>query len=412
MNDARRIAITGLGAVSPFGLGVPLFWDSILAGKSAVRPIEGFDATVFRSGLGAEVPRAIYQDEALRARAGNPEEDATFFSMLAAREALEDAGLAGASNSDNRIGCVIGTLCSGARNLEKYGRAFMFDQGSRPPSGESPESIVVSYQLDFLTRALNLGGPSALISTACASTTDAIGHAADLIRNGDCERVLVGGGDVIGEVVHGGFNSVFSITPTQPKPFDRSRDGFVIGEGAGMMVLETLDAARARGARIYGEVCGYGLSNTAFHLTATSDDGSGESLAVRRALEDAGISADKVDYVNSHGTATAHNDATEARALASIFGACERKVLVNSIKPMIGHCMGAAGIFEAICTVLAVYDGIVPPTLNSAGDEEGPGFQLVTGTAVQHKLRYAISESFGFGGACSCVVIGAPNLAS
>jgi 3-oxoacyl-[acyl-carrier-protein] synthase II len=399
-----------MGAVSPFGLGIPLFWRSLVAGESAVRPVESFDASVFRGKQAAEVPRSVYQDRALRESVGNPEEDATFFAMVAAREALQDAGLTAPFTATDRVGCVIGTLCSGARNLEKYGRAFMFDNGIQPASGESPESIVVSYQLDFLARALNLCGPSALISTACASTTDAIGHAADMIRYGECTLALAGGGDVLGEVVHGGFNSVFSITTSLPKPFDRSRDGFVIGEGAGIVVLESLAAARARGARIYAEVLGYGLSNTAFHLTATSEDGTGEGLAVRRALQDARISAEQIDYVNAHGTATAHNDSTETRALTALFGARTSKVLVNSIKPMIGHCMGAAGIFEAICTMLAVYYGMVPPTLNTTADEVGDAFELAVGTAVQRQLRYALSESFGFGGACSCVVVGAAAL--
>lgn len=405
MKSSDAIVVTGIGVVSPFGLGAKLYWDSLVDGVSAVRPVESFDATPFRGKVAAEVPRAIYESTELRELVGNPEEDSAYFAALAAREALLDAGLPLRFSDEDQVGCVLGTLCGGVRNQERYCRAFLFEEGARPATGGSPESIIVSHQLNYLVERFNLTGPSSLISTACASTTDAIGMGMDLIRNGECQRVIVGGGDVLGEVVHGGFNSVFSITPTYPRPFDETRDGFAIGEGAAMMVIESLASAQARGARIYAVLPGYGLSNTAFHLTATSDTGEGEGLAVKRALADAGLMPSDVDYVNAHGTATPHNDATEAKAIRSVFQEHAPNVRVSSIKPMIGHCMGAAGAFEAVATVLTVYHGCIPPTINTAGDQPDITFNLVKDKAVHVPVRHAISESFGFGGACSCIVV-------
>ena len=409
MSQKRRVVVTGIGAVSPFGMGAGLFWNSLLDGVSAIRPVESFDASPYRGKVAAEVPRSIAQDETLAARYGNPQETATLYATMAAQEALQDASLPLVFPSEARVGCAIGTLCSGARNLEKYGHAFVYDGGALPEGGGPPDSIVVSYQLNHLTGHFNLTGPSTLISTACASSTDAIGFAFDAIRNGDCDTMLAGGGDILGEVVHGGFNAVFSITTSTPRPFDRERDGFAIGEGGAFIVMESLDSALKRNARIYGEVLGYGLSNSAYHLTSTSKDGEGEGLAIRRALAEARLEPAQISYINAHGTATSANDSTETHSIHAIFGDHAPNLYVSSIKPMIGHCMGAAGIFEAIATILTVHHDEVPPTINTAGNEEGMRFKLVKEKAVKTPVQYALSESFGFAGACSCVVIGKYN---
>lgn len=406
MDQGRRVVVTGMGAISPFGRGVELFWTSLLAGRSAVRPVEGFDASLYRGKIAAEVPREAYADPALRERLGNPQERATLFAAIAVEEALADAGLPPVFASSERAGCAIGTLCSSGGNLREYGRAFLFEGGAIPEQGGAPQATVVAYQLDHLTAQFNMTGPSTLISTACASSTDALGFAFDAIRNGDCDIMLAGGGDVVDEIVHGGFNAVYSISTSIPRPFDQRRDGFAIGEGGAMMVLESLDSARRRGATIYAEILGYGLSNSAFHMTSTSKDGAGEGLAVRRALQDAGVASAQIDYVNAHGTATGPNDATETRFLSELAQEGGGKLMVSSIKPMIGHCMGAAGIFEAIATVLTVRHDRIPPTINTEGDEPGIGFRLIKNQMAEAPVEYAISESFGFAGACSCVVVG------
>ncbi|NNN04930.1 MAG: beta-ketoacyl-[acyl-carrier-protein] synthase family protein [Elusimicrobia bacterium] len=403
----RRVVATGLGTVSPFGLGIEAYWNALLRGESAVRPIERFDAGAYRSRLGAEVPRSIYDDEALRKACGGPAEDSAFFMALAADEALRDARVGPTFTDADRAGCVLGTLCASAREMMMIGRAYL--ETGPAPSAELIDSARPGYQLQFVADRYNLTGPTSLVSTACASSTDALGYAFDLIQLGECDRALAGGGDVLVESIHGGFNSMFALTTEAPRPFDRDRDGFCIGEGAGAVYLESLDSARARGAGIYAEILGYGLSNTAHHLTATSEDGAGEALAIRRALDAAEISPDSIDYINTHGTATRYNDATEIRAVQAVFGSRSSAILANSNKSAIGHCMGAAGALEALSTILVLKNGAVPPTPFTRGNADGMNMDMVRGVARRRDIRHALSQSFGFGGACSCIVLGRWN---
>ena len=449
----RRVVITGMGAVSCFGLGVDALWSGLRSGRSGQARIQAFDGSGYRSPYAAEVPVDILQREDLALLAGEPEEAATLLASLAAHQAFADAGMLGLPK--RAAGCVVGTLCSSSQVFERYCRQFMardvasragkvaacdasaleraaagqmvlepregVQQGAQPPDGDvwlpaddsmvfpDPDRAVVSFQLEHLVQHFGLQGPSTLISTACSSSTDAIGCAADMIRNGEAPMMLAGGADILTEVVHAAFNAVFSITNGTARPFDASRCGFFIGEGAGMLVLEELEHALARGATIHGEVLGYGLSNTAFHLTATSDDGSGEALSVARCLTDAGVSADEIDYINAHGTATRHNDLTETRAIRSLFSTSLGRLAVSSIKPNIGHCMGASGALEAIATLCCIKEDFIPPTLNSSGDLDA-GLRIVVGAGLPHVTRYAISQSFGFGGACSSLLLGKAGL--
>ncbi len=399
----RRVAVTGLGAVSAFGLGVARFWAALTASQCASAPIRRFDATKYRAGLAAEIPEALLQREDLQAASGHPLEDATLLATLAACEALKDAGLHEAPKSD--FGCVVGTLCASARLFEDY--CVQFVRGQTDDSQyPDVEACVASYQLEHLVHHFGLEGPSTLVSTACSSSTDAIGCATDMVRSGAATAMLAGGGDILAELAHAGFNTVFSLTQDVARPFDSRRTGFFIGEGAGMLVLEDMAHARQRGARIYAEVLGHGLSNAAHHLTATSKDGLGESLAILRCLEDAGIPPDAVDHVNAHGTATPHNDATEALALRRVFGSSLHQITVTSIKAQIGHCMGASGALEAVATVKAIEQGCIPPTLHSRGDLD-PLVQVALANQ-RRPLRCALSQSFGFGGASSAVLFGAP----
>lgn len=399
----RRVVITGMGVVSPFGVGVECYWQGLRSGQSALRTITGFDAARYRSAQGMEVPAEVYRDREACAACGSPYEDSAYFLSLAANEALGGAGVGPVFDDADRVGCVLGTLCAGTQNFMKVAGAYA--AGEVPDEACPVDGTLVHYQLDFLARRHNLTGPSSLVSTACASSTDAIGYAFDLIRHGECDSALAGGADVLTEPIHGGFNALFSITTNRPRPFDRDRDGFVIGEGGGLFYLETIESAQARGADILAEVLGYGLSNTAFHLTATSEDGTGEALSIRRALEDAGLRPDEVDYINTHGTATRHNDATEILAINTVFGAHAPRIAANSIKAAIGHCMGAAGVMEALSTVLAIKHQEIPPTPFTEGNEGGLVMALVAGEARKVPIRFAVSESFGFGGACSCLVL-------
>ncbi|OGH01504.1 MAG: hypothetical protein A2600_11995 [Candidatus Lambdaproteobacteria bacterium RIFOXYD1_FULL_56_27] len=404
------VVVTGMGVVSPFGLGRNTFWENLIQGRSAIRPIEVFDAAAYKSSLGAEIPSGIRNNLSLRNQAGSPEEDATFYAYLAAEEALSDAGL-GKSELENlgaQAGLMVGTLCSSSRNYEILGRKYF--QGDL--NGQTPVSVaptLVAYQLAHLADRLGISGPASLSSTACASGTDALGFALDLIRLGRCELVLVGGGDIISEVIHAGFNSVFSITQDCLRPFDKNRSGFAIGEGAAFLVFESYRSAKARGANIYAEVAGYGSSNSASHLTATSKDGSGEARAIFRALADADCLKEQVDYVNAHGTATIHNDRSETLALQSVFEAHSPHLAVSSIKSMIGHCMGAAGALEAVATVLSIHQGVIPPTINFQEREDYCKLDLVTNDARKMQVRSALSNSFGFAGNNASILFTQPQ---
>jgi len=403
MAKLRRVVCTGLGAVSCFGRGVETFWSGLVAHRSGQAEISLFDASIYRSNLAAEVPQALRDARDIFEAAGSPKEEATLLATLAAQEALADAGFADTPKTD--FGCVIGTLCSSSRLFERYGRQFSqasADHAAYPDI----DACTVAYQLEHIVGHFGMEGPATLVSTACSSSTDAIGCAMDFIRGGEADVMLAGGGDILCEMVHAGFNSVFSITKDHSKPFDAARSGFFIGEGAGILVLEALDHALARGARIYAEVLGYGLSNTAYHLTATSEDGVGEALAIERCLQDAGVSPSDVQYVNAHGTATQHNDVTEAKALRHVFGDSLDQLLVTSIKANVGHCMGASGALEAIATIKCIAEGFIPPTLNSAGDLDA-GIPVLFGQGAARETRYALSQSFGFGGASSAVLFGA-----
>lgn len=400
---SNRVVVTGLGAVSCFGLGVNEFWQGLVSGVSGQARIKSFDASNYRSGFAAEVPHNLFEQPDLLSLAGNPQESATFLATLAAHEAFSDAGLIDVQKKG--AGCVIGTLCSGSKVFETYGRLFNKLPIKSDEQFPDPDCCLVPYQLEHIGRHFGLDGPSTLISTACSSSTDAIGYAADYIKTGEANLMLAGGADVLSEVVHAGFNTVFSITNDKSRPFDKTRSGFFIGEGAGMLVLERLDHALARGAKIYAEVFGYGLSNTAYHLTATSEDGTGEALAIERCLTDAGISSDQIDYINAHGTATEHNDLTETKALKLIFKDSLHRLAVSSIKANIGHCMGASGALEAIATVKCIVEDFIPPTLNSSGDLDSD-VRVVVNTGMKHPIRYAMSQSFGFGGACSSLLMG------
>lgn len=403
-----RVVVTGIGCVSSYGLGVQAFWNGILSGKSNLKKTTRFNGAVYRSGLAAEVPREVYDDVDLRRLCNNPLEDSALLASIAALEAVDDAGFTRETFAlrADETGCVLGSLCAGGREFEAYGRAYVRSEQSEQKYVGDIEATHVHYQLDHLIDLLGTSGPSTMISTACSSSTDAIGYAGDIIRAGDAKMMIAGGADILAEIVHAGFNGVLSITRSYPKPFTPERDGFFIGEGAGILILEELDSALQRGAKIYAELRGYGLSNTAFHLTATSDSGRGEALSVERALADSNLSPEDVDHVNAHGTSTQHNDQTELLALEHVFQGSIGQIKVNTIKPMIGHCMGAAGAMEAIATLLAIHYQTIPATINSNPEAGKIKFDLVVGAPRKVKIRHAISQSFGFGGACSSVVFG------
>ena len=380
----RRIVVSGLGAVSPFGVGVKTYWDGLAAGDCAIRPVTLIDTAGFRCRLAAEVPGPI-PGSSRRSRADR-------LALAAAREALDDAGLSVAERCDGAL--VIGAVGGGM--LEAEGWYWARWRGGPVPPVQTLRSILPSSHAEALGHRLRLEGPRATIVTACSSGAAALAVAAELIADGVVPVALAGGADALTRICYMGFNALRLLDPGPCRPFDRERKGMSIGEGAGFLVLEDAAHAAARGARIYAELAGAGSTTDAFHVTAPHPDGDGMARAMRAALAAGGVTPAHVGYVNAHGTATPQNDRIEARALAAVFG--EARPLVSATKSMIGHTMAAAGALEAIATVLALVRECVPPTATLVTPDPDVAFDCVPGRARDVVVDHAISNSFGFGG--------------
>ena len=397
----RRVLVTGLGAVSPFGVGVKAFWDGIAAGTCAIRPLTLIDTEGFRCRIAAEVPEVIVGSRR-RSRADR-------VALAAAREALADAGLDKRERASAAL--LVGAVGGGMLEAEAwYWRRVRGGSASRSPfdgRGESEKdqgpaapaplrSILPVSHADVLGSALGLHGPRETVVTACSSGAVAVAEAAELIADGVVDVALAGGVDAITRICYMGFNALKLLDPGPCRPFDRDRKGMSIGEGAGFVVLEEAEHARARGARPWVDLAGHGSTTDAYHVTAPHPDGDGMTRAMRAALATARVDPGAVGYANAHGTATPQNDRIESAALARIFG--EGGLLVSSTKSMIGHAMAAAGSLEAIATILAVARELIPPTANLAAPDPEVAFDCVPGVARERAVECAISNSFGFGG--------------
>jgi 3-oxoacyl-[acyl-carrier-protein] synthase II len=379
------VVVTGLGAVTPYGLGVKLFWSGLASGACAIRPLTLIPTDGFRCRVGAEVPDHL-PGSGRRSRADR-------LALAAAAEALEDAGLAAGDRA--RAALVVGAVGAGMMEAESwYWRAGRHGDDAGAPV--ALRAMLPSAHAETLAHRLGLGGPRHTVVTACSSGAVAVAEAVDLIAEGVVDVALAGGVDALTRACFMGFNALKLLDPEPCRPFDRDRKGMSIGEGAGFLVLEAAPRARARGARVYAELAGHGITTDAYHVTAPDPEGDGMVRAMAAALERAGLEPAAVEYVNAHGTGTPQNDRTEARALAGVFG--EGRLLVSSIKSMIGHTMAAAGSLEAIATVLALEHGLVPPTANLATPDPDVAFDCVPRLPRRVPVSCAISNSFGFGG--------------
>ncbi len=384
-----RIAVTGLGAISPFGVGVKAFWDGLASGRCAIQPLTVIETDGFRSRVGAEVPAAYVAGlwpSRRRARADR-------FGLAAAAEALDDAGLSRPERA--RTALVVGAVGGGMLEAEAWYWARARG-GAGPDPRRALASVLPCTHADAIGRRLGLGGPRETIVMACSSGAASLAVAADLIASGAAPSALAGGVDAITRICFMGFNALKLIDPEPCRVFDRDRKGMSVGEGAAWLALETLDHARARGARVYAELAGHATTTDAYHPTAPRPDGSGMVAAMRTALDRARLAARAVDYVNAHGTGTLQNDRIEAQALREVFG--EGGVLISSNKSQIGHTMAAAGSLEALATVLALAYGLVPATVNLINPDPEIPFDCVARTPRPMPLEVAISNSFGFGG--------------
>jgi 3-oxoacyl-[acyl-carrier-protein] synthase II len=380
----KSVAVTGLGVVSPFGAGVKTFWEGISSGSCAIRPITLIDTEGFRCRIAAEVPAGI-AGSGRRSRADR-------LALAAAREALDDAGIGRAERADAAL--IVGAVGGGMLETEAW-----YWQRVRAGAAPMPPTLMACFpssHADVVGSALGLGGPRETIVTACSSGAGSLALAADLVADGVVPLAVAGGVDALTRICFMGFNALKLLDPAPCRPFDRERRGMSLGEGAAFVVLEDLRRAKARRARVYAELAGYGMTGDAYHVTAPHPEGEGMARAMRDALAQAGVRPSAVGYVNAHGTATLQNDRIEARAMRAVFG--EGRVLVSSTKSMIGHTMAAAGSLEAVATVLSLLNELIPPTARLENVDPEIGFDCVPHKAREVAVEHAISNSFGFGG--------------
>lgn len=397
----RRVVVTGLGMVTPLGLDVEDTWSAILQGKSGVRLTERFDVSMFTSHISAPV-QGFDVEKYLSPKDARRIDEFIQLGYAASVQALEDSGLTITEENSPRIGAAIGSGIGGLPLIENTQNAFL--QGG--PKKISPffiPSAIINMAAGFVSIKFNLKGPNISIVTACTTGAHNIGCAARMIAYGDADAMLAGGTEMATcNLGIGGFAAARALSTRNDapekasRPWDKDRDGFVLGEGAGILMLEEYEHAKARGANIYAELAGFGMSADAFHITQPGEDGA--FLSMTNTLRDAGLNKEDVDYINAHGTSTQVGDLAEAKAIKKTFGDAAYKIPVSSTKSMIGHLLGAAGAVEAIFSVLAIRDQVAPPTINLDNPGEGCDLDFVPHTAREMKIKVSLSNSFGFGG--------------
>ena len=401
--NGTRVWVTGAGVVSPLGNDTETFWKRLIAGESGAGPITRFDASAYTTRFACEVKD--FSTEGIVDRKDARRMDRFVqFAVVAAHEAMRNAGVDLEKENRDRVGVIVGSGIGGMETLEAQHTTLI----ERGPSRVSPFFIpmmISDMAAGQVSIQFGLRGPNFCTVSACASGAHAIGESVRLLRAGDADLIIAGGSEAsITPMAMAGFGSSRALSTRNDdpqhasRPFDRDRDGFVIGEGAGLLILETEEHARRRNATPLCELCGYGASADAYHLTAPSEDGNGAARAMIRALQDAGLSPEDVDYINAHGTSTPAGDAVEVLAVKSVFGAHARQLMMSSTKSMTGHLLGAAGGLEAVVAALAVARGIVPPTTNLDHPDPECDLDFVPHQARAHRVRAALSNSFGFGG--------------
>jgi len=399
----RRVVVTGLGMVTPVGLTVNETWDNILAGRSGAAMIESFDVSAYSTQFSASVKNFDVL-QYLSVKESRKQDVFVQYGMVAGIQAMEDSGLEVTEENAARVGCSIGSGIGGIGQIEKN-TEIIREFGPRKISPFFVPGSIINMISGNLSVKYNLRGPNLAVVTACTTGTHNIGLGARLIALGDADAMLVGGAEMATTPVGlGGFAAARALStrnhePTKAsRPWDKDRDGFVLGDGAGVIMLEEYESAKARGAKIYAELCGFGMSGDAYHMTLPPEDGRGAADSMRNAIRDAGIALDQIHYINAHGTSTHAGDLAETRAIESVLGNAAAQVAVSSTKSMIGHLLGAAGAVEAIFAVLALRDQVAPPTINLDNPDAGCNLNYVPNIAQERKIHSVLSNSFGFGG--------------
>jgi 3-oxoacyl-[acyl-carrier-protein] synthase II len=398
-----------MGLVIPIGIGVKIAWKNACEGKSGIGPLTRFDTNGFETKIAAEV-KGFIPESYIEKKEIKKMDLFIQYALAATKEALEDAQLKITPENDDRIGVIVGTGLGGLPTIEKYHQVLL----ERGPSRITPffiPMLIANLASGQIAIHHGVKGPNTCVVTACATGAHCIGDAFRAIVYGDADAIIAGGTEAnITPLSVAGFNAMKALSTRNEepekacRPFEKNRDGFVVAEGAGIVILEELEFALKRKAKIYGELVGYGYNGDAYHITAPSPDGEGAVRCMRMAIKDAGLRPEEIDYINAHGTSTPLNDLTETQAIKTVFGESAKKIPISATKSMTGHLLGAAGSTEAIFTVLAIHDGIIPPTINYEEPDPECDLDYVPNVARRQSLRVAMSNAFGFGGTNATLV--------
>ncbi|HJO61657.1 MAG TPA: beta-ketoacyl-ACP synthase II [Desulfobacterales bacterium] len=407
---SRRVVISGVGLITPLGIGVEETWRELCAGKSGIGEITRFDTSDFQTKIAGEV-KDFRPEDFLTQKDARRTTTFIAYAIAATRMALEDSGLVIDQSNADRIGVFTGCGLGGLASLEETNRIIE----TRGPSRVSPFFIpmmIGNMAAGMISMQFGAKGPNACMATACAAGSHSIGDAFKLVQQGRADGMIAGGVEsVITPSCIAGFNAMKALSTRNDapqkasRPFDRDRDGFVVGEGCGIVILETLEAARERGAHIYAEICGYGMSGDGYHMTAPSPDGEGAARCMLAAINDAGISYKQIDYINAHGTSTQLNDLYETRAVKTIFKDQAHLMPISSTKSMTGHLLGGAGGIETVITALTIDEGVIPPTINLDNPGEECDLDYVPHVSRKKDVEFAMTNSFGFGGTNGSLVL-------
>ncbi len=407
--NKQRVVVTGVGMITPLGIGVDASWNNLIAGKPGIRKITQFDASAFPTQIAGEVLEFTPEDY-IEPKEVKKMDRFIHFSIAAASMAINDAGLKITDRNAERVGVIVGSGIGGLHAMEHY-HSVLLEKGPRKITPFFIPMLIVNLAAGQISIKFGAKGPNSTVATACATGSHAIGDAYKIIQRGDADIMIAGGTEaVITPLGIGGFNAMKALSTrnSEPekasRPFDAARDGFVMGEGAGILILERLESAMDRGAKVYAEIIGYGMSADAYHITAPAPGGEGAARCMHMALRDGGISPLEVDYINAHGTSTKYGDEIETNAIKTVFGEHAYKIAVSSTKSMTGHLLGAAGGVEAVVTILSIYNNIVPPTINLDNPDPECNLDYVPHHARKMTVNNALTNSFGFGGTNACLL--------
>lgn len=410
----RRVVITGVGLITPLGVGVEKSWEGLKNGKSGIRQITRFDASTFPTRIAGEVEEFVPEDF-IEAKEIKKMDRFIQFGIASASMAMEDSGLNINETNAARVGVYVGAGMGGLPAIEHYHKVLL-EKGPKRITPFFIPMLIINLAAGQISIRFGAKGPNSAPATACATGSHAIGDAFKVIQRGDADAMIAGGTEsVITAMGIGGFNAMKALSTRNDepekasRPFDRDRDGFIMGEGAGILILEEREHALSRNAKIYAEIVGYGLTGDAYHITSPAPGGEGAARCMAMALNDAGVEPSMVNYINAHGTSTKYGDELETQAIKTVFGDHAYKLAVSSTKSMTGHLLGAAGGVEAVICALSIRHGIMPPTINLDNPDPECDLDYVPNTARQTDISYALSNSFGFGGTNACLLLKKPE---